>query len=70
MKIVCIENCDRYNNHLYNLTIGKTYDAIDVDDYIDYLIVNDSDNITFYDTFLFKSPSEYRNMKIDKLLNQ
>ena len=73
MRIVCIDNYEDY----YNITIGKTYDVIDIlisEDLYSYEIrheyaIKDNDNLRAYlPEHCFISISEYRNDKIDKLL--
>ena len=55
------------------LTLGKTYDVIDVidedEDYWYYIIINDKDNQTWYEKEYFKPISKIRNETIDKLLS-
>jgi hypothetical protein len=62
MKVVCINN-----KGFTNLTISKTYEAIVEDDYC-YRIISDYGNEYRYPKSYFKSLSEIRNEKIDKLL--
>lgn len=67
MKVKCVEN----KNIGYYLTIGETYDVIRINNFGDYLIINDIGNICSYSTKLFKTLLEMikeRNEKIDKLL--
>ena len=73
MKVVYIDdNKDDEGNIIelpyYDLTIGKTYDVIkyDWDGY--YIIINDTDYENLYPKEWFKTIAEYRNEKIDKLL--
>jgi hypothetical protein len=63
MKVKCINNDD----YSYYLTIGKIYDVIYFNS-IGYKIFNDVDYSGLYPKKLFKSLSEIRNEKIDKLL--
>ena len=63
MKIKCIDNDRRIN-----LTIGKTYEIISINTYDNYLIIDDADHEDWYRKKLFKSLSEIRAEKIDKLL--
>jgi hypothetical protein len=68
MKIVCINNW--YNNEndiCYNLTLCKTYKVINKDIY-QYNIIDDFNNRCWYNKDRFKLLSEYRNDRIDKLL--
>jgi hypothetical protein len=80
MKVVCINNTN-YTNHL---TIDKTYEVINIIDnnislyliindtayeYL-YLIINDNGYEYLYPEYLFKSLSEYRIEKINKLLEE
>lgn len=63
MKIKCIDN----NNNRTNLTIGKTYEVIYI--YIGfYKITDDYGYKDWHSIKLFKTLSEIRNEKIDKLL--
>ena len=64
MKIVCI-NKNGYNG---DITIGKTYEVIHINDYGDYIIINDKGDKNWYPKDRFKSLSEIRADKINKLL--
>ena len=66
MKIKCI------NNDLVRrwLTIGKTYDVLEIDKDGFYKILNDDGNEWWYIETHFKQVvAEMRNEKINKLLN-
>jgi hypothetical protein len=63
MKIKCIDNKD---GELY-LTIDKTYNVIE-DNKFNYKIINDNGYNNWYYKEYFKPLSEYRNERIDKLL--
>lgn len=63
MKVVCI-----YNGNYY-ITIGKIYDVIDETNYT-YDIINDRGFVFSYEINCFKSASEIRNEKINKLLEE
>jgi deoxyxylulose-5-phosphate synthase len=63
MKVKCIEKdgC---------ITVGKTYEVLEIDDDVGYYIIIDNDNDKMcYPKEYFKPLSEYRIEKIDKLLN-
>ena len=62
MKVKCIKNknCDY-------LTIGKYYDVLENSEY-DYYLINNIGRHDFYFKEYFKTQSEIRNEKIDKLL--
>jgi hypothetical protein len=62
MKVKCIDR-----GFWLLLTIGKTYDVIDVTGNW-YLIINDNGDKDWYYKSSFKPLSEIRNEKIDKLL--
>jgi hypothetical protein len=64
MKVVCIYN----KGWIHHLTIGKIYDVIRINDYGLYCIINDKGNIDWFYKKHFKSLSEYRIEKINKLL--
>ena len=64
MKVVCVDNERGCEKHL---TIGKSYDLLYKDKYY-YTIIDDHGNIGGYYKEYFKSLSEIRNKKIDKLL--
>jgi hypothetical protein len=63
MKVKCIDN-----NGWSELTIGKIYNIIDIDNDNDYWLINDNGYECWYSEYLFKLLSEIRNEKIDKLL--
>ena len=63
MKIVCIKK----NNYHFNITISKTYDVIEEEDY-GYIIINDRGIKDWFPKYIFKLLSEIRNEIIDKLL--
>lgn len=62
MKVVCIDNDG------YSLTIGKTYDVIDVNDG-KYKIRNDGGliRIFYYRSNLFKKLDDIRDFKLKEL---
>jgi hypothetical protein len=63
MKVVYVDN------YLCDLIIGETYDVAVADEYdYSYLIRDDNHIIGCYDKTYFKTLSEIRNEKIDKLL--
>jgi hypothetical protein len=66
MKVVCIDN--EYNENY--LTIGEFYEVIHETIYECeyYYITDDNSKLDYYPKILFKNLSEYRNEKIDKLL--
>jgi hypothetical protein len=65
MKIICIKNIG-YERHL---TIGKTYEVINISINDDYFIIDDdNDGCWLYRKSYFKPLSEIRNEKINKLL--
>ena len=64
MKVVCIKNI----GHEHRLTIGKTYDIITINEYGDYIIIDDEGYKWWFSKERFKPLAEYRNEKIDKLL--
>jgi hypothetical protein len=75
-KIVCINNIHHsLNEKIGGLNIGKTYDAIYLDNdginvyYYNYNVsVNNDDGIwIFYPKEYFVSLSEYRKIKLEKL---
>ena len=61
MKVVCI------SNKCMTIEVGETYDVINEDDYR-YEIINDYGVKCWREKEMFKSLSEIRNEKIDKLL--
>ena len=64
MKVKCIKN-----NGLKNyLTIGKTYEVININYFGNYIIIDDNCYHTSCPKRVFKTLSEIRNDKIDKLL--
>lgn len=64
MKVVCVYNIglEKY------LTLNKTYDVISISSV--YYINNDIYQNRRYKKIYFKTISEYRNDKIDKLLGE
>lgn len=62
MNVVCKENI----NGQFSITIGKSYEVI-IDKYA-YKIMDDNDEYKYYPKEMFKSLSEIRNEKINKLL--
>ena len=73
MKVICIgdKNPDGYKYD--NITIGETYDAIERKLYrsVFYILAKDDVNVDVsYCTNVFKTISEIRNDKIDKLLGE
>ena len=68
MKVVCIDN----KNYEKELTLNKTYIEIDIfrvfNDDAFYFIINDNNIKNMYIKNRFKSLSEIRVEKIDKLL--
>jgi hypothetical protein len=65
MKVVCINNNNGWEKWL---TIGKTYDIITINEYGDYIIIDDNNHEDWYPNEWFKPLSEIRNEKINKLL--
>jgi hypothetical protein len=65
MKVKCIDNKGNENY----LTISKIYDAIYNNEIIYYHIQADDGYTSIYRQIYFKTLSEIRNEKIDKLLN-
>ena len=61
MKIKCIENT------YYDLTIDKTYVVIDEDEDW-YWVIDDNGRENWHWKYFFKTLSELRNDKINKLL--
>jgi hypothetical protein len=82
MKVICIDNKMKYhNNEYYYLTIGKTYEGfpidIDIDPYIRngketkfYFICDNSNTSNLYPIDRFITLQEYRNNKINEILNE
>ena len=66
MKVKCIKNEDQE----YCLTIGKTYEVIRIYPDGDYTIIDDIGGENWYYKNRFIPLSEYRNNKIDKLLEE
>ena len=70
MKIKCINN----KGYEYHLTVGKTYEVIKRNDKINinsitwYYMIDDVNDILCFPKTYFKTLSEIRNEKIDKLL--
>jgi hypothetical protein len=67
MKVKCIDDGD--GSWAYILTVGKIY-AVIREDIFTYKIINDNCYHTSCPKRLFKTLSEIRNEKIDKLLDQ
>ena len=63
MKVKCIDNYG-----WLSLTICKIYEVINIDYFGDYIIIDDDNDKWIYPKKCFKSLSDYRNEKIDKLL--
>ena len=63
MKVKCINNGKEWRD----ITISKTYEVIDINQF-GYLIINDCGHKLRYEKECFKTLSEIRNEKIDKLL--
>ena len=63
MKVKCIDN----NGYETRLTISKTYKVIKEDN-CNYAIINDTGYASLFLKKYFKTLSEIRNKKIDKLL--
>ena len=63
MKVVCMDD------YYISLRIGKTYTVIK-EDLNGYAIINDYNVDCWYNKKFFKSLSEIRNEKIDKLLEE
>jgi hypothetical protein len=68
MKIKCIYNINSNGNIVIGITIGKIYDTIRINEFGDYMIINDIGNERWYLKKWFKPLSEYRIEKINKLL--
>jgi hypothetical protein len=67
MKVVCINDNDGW----CNLTIGKTYEVYEVIKIYEpraYAIINDENIEEWFPKQWFKTVSEIRNDKIDRLL--
>jgi hypothetical protein len=67
MKVICIRNIN-YGDE-YRLTISKLYDVISEDN-DRYLIKNDAIFESWYRKSYFKTLSEVRCVKINKLLDE
>ena len=65
MKVKCINN----KGHLY-ITIGKTYEVVSIDADGDYIIIDDNGHDWWYQKQYFKTLSEIRNEKIERLLGE
>ena len=63
MKVICIDNIPWVNK----LTIGKTYEVININEYDQYFMIDD-DGYGTWGSKRFKTLSEVRNEKIDRLL--
>ena len=66
MKVVCINNYNSECACFYELMIDKIYEA--VDHYDGFYIINDVGENWYYEKKYFKTLSEIRNYKINKLL--
>jgi hypothetical protein len=66
MKVVCVDN-----KYYESLIIGKTYNSAEMDS-VTYFITDDCNSGWFacYEKELFKTLSEIRNEKINKLLEE
>lgn len=67
MKVICIKNSTPI--YTYFLTIGKLYDAVEVNNSSVYAITNDDGISNRYKKYLFISLAESRKQKIDKIQN-
>jgi hypothetical protein len=67
MKVICIKNCND-SGYLFNLEIGKIYDVNDIINSDNYRVFRT--RYKYYPKYLFKTLSEIRNEKIDKLLEE
>ncbi len=63
MKGICINNKLDSNNP-FKLTIGKIYETVGQD----YIIIDDSNKVRYYDKRFLISLIEYRKNRISKLL--
>jgi hypothetical protein len=67
MKVRCVYN----NGWKYYLTIGKIYYVIEINrDNGNYYIIDDENDILMCPKYYFKSLSEYRIERINKLLGK
>lgn len=72
MKVVCIKKY-RSTSLVYELTYGKVYDTLPgcglsgIDDY-NYWIINDKGNKEYYMKSKFLTLEEFRNRKIQNIL--
>jgi len=70
MKVVCVRNF-KSQGLQYELTFGKIYNAIEskflLDDWT--LVVNDKGNTELYSKEVFITLEEWRNNKINKIIN-
>jgi hypothetical protein len=65
MKVVCVDN----KGYEKCLTINKIYEANYIDKYETYVLTNDKDmKNSWYVSHRFITITEYRNDRIDKLL--
>ena len=73
MKVICISTAKWPNNR--NLTLGKWYEVLDVEFYLDakskvyaYKIIDDGGMNMSYHSRLFKNVEEVREEKLNQLL--
>ncbi len=67
MLYICVENMDGLVK--LNLTLGKTYESVDDDNYTTN-VKNDIGNICSYMKSRFILLSEFRNEKINKIIEK
>jgi hypothetical protein len=76
MKVKCISTCsskDQKSLHFRWLTLSKVYETNELYDshYTDkYVIKDDDGNETTYPKFCFMTLQEYREKKVDELLDE
>ena len=68
MKVVCIKNDNFIYGCYCDLTIGETYYIIDISINGNYQIIDDTGYKHYFYKEWFKTVSELRNDKINKLL--
>ena len=69
MKVQCISMGDYIDYYIDYITIGKIYDVIEEDKEEDvYKIIDDDGDEDWYHKEHFKTLSEIRNEKIERLL--